>query len=60
MVSYVLYDGDLYRIFIQNEMTGAAQAVNDFLGSVAALKREIPPAEPGTAGQKFLPAHAAE
>ena len=38
MVSYVLYDGDLYRIFIQNEMTGAAQAVNDFLGSAAALK----------------------
>lgn len=38
MVSYVLCDGDLYRIFIQNEMTGAAQAVNNFLGSAAALK----------------------
>ena len=38
MVSYVLCDGDLYRIFIQNEAAGAAQAVNDFLGSAAALK----------------------
>ena len=38
MVSYVLCDGDLYRIFIQNEAAGAAQAVNGFLGSAAALK----------------------
>ena len=33
MVSYVLYDGDLYRIFIGNESTGTAQLVSKYLSS---------------------------
>ena len=33
MVSYVLYDGDLYRIFIGNENTGTAQLVSKYLST---------------------------
>lgn len=33
MVSYVLYDGDLYRIFIGNESTRTAQLVSKYLSS---------------------------
>ena len=33
MVSYVLYDGNLYRIFIGNESTRTAQLVSKYLSS---------------------------
>lgn len=65
MVSYVLCDGDLYRIFIQNEAAGGGSGCKrlSWFRSRAEDDRDgraIPPAEPGAAGEKFFPAHPAE